>query len=52
MWDLMYIQDKPERKHYFLIQASLRSKKLIKAIARTYLAIFWKLKEFAPLALL
>ncbi|MDI7166826.1 hypothetical protein [Leptospira santarosai] len=49
---LMYIQDKPERKYYPLIEASLRSKQIDQVIAGAYLAVSWKLKEFAPLLLL
>ncbi|MBW9232908.1 hypothetical protein [Leptospira santarosai] len=49
---LMYIQDKPERKYYPLVEASLRSKQIDQVIAGAYLAVSWKLKEFAPLLLL
>ncbi|WP_004472450.1 hypothetical protein [Leptospira santarosai] len=52
VWHLMYIQDKPERKYYPLIEASLRSKQIDQVIAGAYLAVSWKLKEFAPLLLL
>ncbi|MGQ2872207.1 hypothetical protein, partial [Leptospira santarosai] len=49
---LEYIQDKPERKYYPLVEASLRSKQIDQVIAGAYLAVSWKLKEFAPLLLL
>ncbi|WP_061231170.1 hypothetical protein [Leptospira weilii] len=49
VWHLMYIQDEPERKYYPLIEASLRRKKIDQVIAGAYLAVSWKLKEFAPL---
>ncbi|EKR64597.1 hypothetical protein LEP1GSC036_3217 [Leptospira weilii str. 2006001853] len=49
MWHLMYIQDEPEPKYYPLIEASLRRKKIDQVIAGAYLAVSWKLKEFAPL---
>ncbi|WP_426503699.1 hypothetical protein [Leptospira interrogans] len=52
VWHLMYIQDKPERKYYPLIEASLRRKKIDQVIAGAYLVVSWKLKEFAPLLLL
>ncbi|WP_078127726.1 hypothetical protein [Leptospira alexanderi] len=52
VWHLMYIQDEPERKYYPLIEASLRGKKIDQVIAGAYLAVSWKLKEFAPLLLL
>ncbi|WP_061249988.1 hypothetical protein [Leptospira alstonii] len=52
VWHLMYIQDEPEPKYYPLIEASLRRKEIDQAIAGAYLAVSWKLKEFAPLLLL
>ncbi|AXR62060.1 hypothetical protein [Leptospira mayottensis] len=52
VWHLMYIQDKPEQKYYPLIEASLRGKKIDQVIAGAYLAVSWKLKEFAPFVLL
>ncbi|EQA79978.1 hypothetical protein [Leptospira alstonii] len=49
---LEYIQDKPEPKYYPLVETGLRSKKIDQVIAGAYLAVSWKLKEFAPLLLL
>lgn len=49
---LKFIQDKPEPKYYPLVERGLRSKKIEQVIAAGYLAVSWKLKEFAPLLLL
>ncbi|EMN44372.1 hypothetical protein [Leptospira weilii] len=49
---LKFIQDKPEPKYYHLVERGLRSKKIEQVIAAGYLAVSWKLKEFAPLLLL
>ncbi|EMY79201.1 hypothetical protein LEP1GSC060_3599 [Leptospira weilii serovar Ranarum str. ICFT] len=45
---LKYIQDKPEPKYFPLVETGLRSKKIERVIPAAYLAVSWKLKEFAP----
>ncbi|EMF79928.1 hypothetical protein LEP1GSC188_0414 [Leptospira weilii serovar Topaz str. LT2116] len=39
-------------KYYALVERGLRSKKIDQVIGAGYLAVSWKLKEFAPLVLL
>lgn len=47
--DIAYIKDKIEPKYFPLIERSLKSKKIEEILAGAYLAMGWKLKEFAPL---